>query len=455
MTLPISSLANMEYMLYGGALGANPNCPSYVNGYKAENNNLYGGYYNPSIYYNNPYYNWQNTGYYNPGGQNEKVNNSIYNSSVANANSPSGKTVSNTSAINPKDIDVLADYYKDTNTYVQKWGGLFSSAMMIGFTENPQTFKHPFNSIKAFKLTNQVFDKSNPAIKALWEKNPMLMQKAYGQLHAINRNAQTKWKWLGQGAFQKPISDAARKDLEKIMADAIKSGDEKAILRATETLKASRGMDGYIPTAWNKIRNFFGGNAQNYTPQERIARKAADIEKAVNAPAAVKPGVTGLLKQGVKEGKNFALLGMLIDLPKFISAYKNGGTESVLTQAVQTGSKAIADGIGWTIGRAAGTAIGAKAGALLGTAICPGVGTAVGAALGFLGGAAGSILASKVMKLIIPTDEATKLEAEAQKKTPEGQAQLLSLVLQNVQAGEKVPEKVLASAQNVAAAMSA
>ena len=33
----------MEYMLYGGALGANPNCPSYANGYKAVNNN----YYNP------------------------------------------------------------------------------------------------------------------------------------------------------------------------------------------------------------------------------------------------------------------------------------------------------------------------------------------------------------------------------------------------------------------------
>ena len=43
MTLPINSLANMEYMLYGGALGANPNCPSYANGYKAVNNN----YYNP------------------------------------------------------------------------------------------------------------------------------------------------------------------------------------------------------------------------------------------------------------------------------------------------------------------------------------------------------------------------------------------------------------------------
>ncbi len=438
MTLPISSLANMEYMLYGGALGANPNCPSYVNGYKAANNNLYGGYYNPSIY-NNPYYNWQNTGYYN----------NRTPQAIGVQTSPS--TVQQTAAAktaSSKDIDTLADFYKESNTYVQKWGDIGTSALMIGFMENPQVLKHPINSIKAIKVTNQVFDKSNPAIKALWEKNPQLMQKAYGQLHAINRSAQKKWKWLGQGAFQKPISDVARKDLEKIMAEALKSGDEKAILRATETLKASRGMDGYLPTLWNKIT---GG--KNYTPQERIARKAADIEKAVNAPAAVKPGMTGLLKQGLKEGKTFALFGMLIDLPKIISAYKNGGADSALTQTFQSGIKSVADGIGWTIGRAAGGAIGTKVGAAIGTAVCPGLGTAVGAVLGFLGGAAGSILASKVMNKLIPTDEATKLEADAQKKTPEGHAQLLSLVLEKAKMGEKVPDNVMAAAQNVAATM--
>ena len=438
MTLPISSLANMEYMLYGGALGANPNCPSYVNGYKAANNNLYGGYYNPSIY-NNPYYNWQNTGYYN----------NRTPQAIGVQTSPS--TVQQTAAAktaSSKDIDTLADFYKESNTYVQKWGDIGTSALMIGFMENPQVLKHPINSIKAIKVTNQVFDKSNPAIKALWEKNPQLMQKAYGQLHAINRSAQKKWKWLGQGAFQKPISDVARKDLEKIMAEALKSGDEKAILRATETLKASRGMDGYLPTLWNKIT---GG--KNYTPQERIARKAADIEKAVNAPAAVKPGMTGLLKQGLKEGKTFALFGMLIDLPKIISAYKNGGADSALTQTFQSGIKSVADGIGWTIGRAAGGAIGTKVGAAIGTAVCPGLGTAVGAVLGFLGGAAGSILASKVMNKLIPTDEATKLEAEAQKKTPQGHAQLLSLVLEKAKMGEKVPDNVMAAAQNVAATM--
>ncbi len=442
MTLPINSLANMEYMLYGGALGANPNCPSYVNGYKAANNNLYGGYYNPS-YYNNPYYNWQNSGVYNQRAQGAASQSGVISQPAA------ANTTAKTTAASAKDIDTLADFYKESNTYVQKWGDIGTSALMIGFMENPQVLKHPINSIKAIKVTNQVFDKSNPAIKALWEKNPQLMQKAYGQLHAINRSAQKKFPII-QKWFQKPISETSRKELEKIMADAIKSGDEKAILRATETLKASRGMDGYLPTLWNKIT---GG--KNYTPQERIARKAADIEKAVNAPAAVKPGMTGLLKQGLKEGKTFALFGMLIDLPKIISAYKNGGADSALTQTVQSGLKSVADGIGWTIGRAAGGAIGTKVGAAIGTAVCPGLGTAVGAVLGFLGGAAGSILASKAMKLIIPTDEATKLEAEAQKKTPEGQAQLLSLVLQKVQAGEKVPEKVLVSAQNVATAMSA
>lgn len=440
MTLSIGQLANMESQLYGGALAANSNCPSYVNGYKAASNNMYPGLYNPSQY-NNLYHNWQNSGYFNQGVQGAQ--NSVGTVSPQSVATPQQV---NTSA---KDINTLADYYKECNTYVQKWGDIGTSALMIGFMENPQVLKHPKNSIKAIKVTNQVFDKSNSAVKALWNKNPELMQKAYGQLHAVNRMAQKKFPII-QKWFQKPIDEATRKELEKIMADAIKSGDEKAILKATETLKASRGMDGYLPTLWNKIT---GG--KNYTPQERIANKAAEIEKAVKTTSAIKPGMTGLLKQGLKEGKTFALFGMLMDCTKIISAYKNGGVDSALTQVFQSGLKSVADGIGWTIGRAAGGAIGTKVGAAIGTAICPGLGTAAGAIIGFLGGAAGSILASKVMNKLIPTDESTKLEAAAQTKTKEGQAQLLSLVLQNVQSGEKVPEKVLVSAQNVATAMSA
>ena len=144
---------------------------------------------------------------------------------------------------------------------------------------------------------------------------------------------------------------------------------------------------------------------------------------------------------------------MLIDAPKIISAYQNGGMKSAMTQIGQTGLRSLADGIGWTLGRAAGGAIGTKVGAAIGTAVCPGVGTAVGAALGFLGGAAGSILASKIMHKIIPSDESTKLEAQKLTKTPEGQMNLLTFAAEKKQAGEYVPENVLLSASNIASSM--
>ncbi len=444
MTLPINSLANMEYMLYGGTSGLNSNCPSYINGYQASN--PYTGYYNPQYLQN--YANYQNN-ISNPNGIAEVQNSS----NAAQQTQITGTTGQNTQTpVTNADINALTKFYKDSNSMVQKWGDIGTSALFIAAAENSQVLKHPFNSIRAIKATNMIFDKSNTAIQALWQKNPELMQKAYGQLHAVNRMAQPKFSFV-QKWFQKPITETARKDLEKIMADAIKSGDEKAILRATETLKASRGMDGYIPTAWNKVKNFFGGNAKNLTPQERILKKAADIDKAVNAPAALKPGVGGLLKQGLKEGKTFAIFGMVMDLPKIFSAYKNGGIDSALTQITQTGIRSVADGIGWTLGRAAGGAIGTKVGATIGTAVCPGLGTAVGAVLGFLGGAAGSILASKITHALIPTDEGTKLEAQNLTKTKEGRENLLSLVAQKYEAGETIPQNVLIAANNVQNAM--
>ena len=444
MTLPINSLANMEYMLYGGTSGLNSNCPSYINGYQASN--PYTGYYNPQYLQN--YANYQNN-ISNPNGIAEVQNSS----NAAQQTQITGTTGQNTQTpVTNADINALTKFYKDSNSMVQKWGDIGTSALFIAAAENSQVLKHPFNSMRAIKATNVIFDKSNTAIQALWQKNPELMQKAYGQLHAVNRMAQPKFSFV-QKWFQKPITETARKDLEKIMADAIKSGDEKAILRATETLKASRGMDGYIPTAWNKVKNFFGGNAKNLTPQERILKKAADIDKAVNAPAALKPGVGGLLKQGLKEGKTFAIFGMVMDLPKIFSAYKNGGIDSALTQITQTGIRSVADGIGWTLGRAAGGAIGTKVGATIGTAVCPGLGTAVGAVLGFLGGAAGSILASKITHALIPTDEGTKLEAQNLTKTKEGRENLLSLVAQKYEAGETIPQNVLIAANNVQNAM--
>ena len=63
----VSSLANMEYMLYGGTSGTRANCPSYMNGYCAQstlaNSTPYYnyGYYNPSFGNVYPNYNYGNT----------------------------------------------------------------------------------------------------------------------------------------------------------------------------------------------------------------------------------------------------------------------------------------------------------------------------------------------------------------------------------------------------------
>ena len=441
MALPISSLANMEYMLYGGMAGANSACPSYANGYMANSNAWaypYGNYGN----YTQQYPNMYNQAVMQPQNQN-----------IFTKTNPVQNNVQKP-AITNNELDTLGKFYEKSNSMELTWDSLPMSAAMIAFTENAQNIKHFWNSRKAIGITNKVFDMKNPAVKALWTKNPELMQNAYGQLHAINRNAQTKRSFI-QKWFQEPIDDTTRKHLSGIMEKAIKSNDEKLILEATETLKASRGMDGYIPTAWNKVKNFFGFKGQNYTPLERIKNKQAEIDKAVNAPKAIKPGFGGLVKQGLKEGKMFAAFGLLIDLPKIISAYQNGGATSATTQVAQTGIRAIADGIGWTLGRAAGGAIGTKLGATIGTAICPGIGTAVGAALGFVGGALGSIVASKITHAFMPTDEATKLEANNLKKTPEGQVQLIQLALEKAQSGEEVPQNVMFAAQNVASKMSA
>ena len=433
MALPLSSLANMEYMLYCGASCTNFACPSYANGYMANSNS-----------WNYPYYNTTNNSYINPQVlQQQSVPQDIF--------TQANQTQNNTSQhINSaKDLDTLGEYYKKANSMELTWDSLPMSAAMIAFTENAQNIKHFWNSGKAIGITNKVFDMKNPIVKKLWTKNPELMQNAYGQLHAINRNAQSKIGIL-QKWFKKPIDEATRKQLSNIMEQAIKSNDEKAILKATEMLKASRGMDGYIPTAWNKLKNLFGANAKNYTPFERISNKAKSIDEAITKTNAIKPGFGGLVKQGLKEGKMFALFGLLIDLPKIISSYQNGGVTSATTQVAQTGLRAVADGIGWTLGRAAGGALGTKVGAAIGTAFCPGIGTAIGAALGFVGGALGSIVASKFTHALMPTDEATKLEANNLKKTPEGQVQLLQLALEKAQSGEKVPQNVMFAAQNIA-----
>ena len=418
MVLPIQSLMNMESQLYGG-LGNITDAPNYFNGY-CMNSSLF------TDMMNSPYYGYNPSFQHNP----------------ASANANGGTNVS----MGANDQSCLKKFYEDSKKCVQTWGSLPMSAAMIAMMENPQAIFHPINIFKGKGATNKIFDMTDDAIKNLWTKNPHLMQKAYAATNSINARNHSKI-----GAFVKRMDAHDVDKLNDIMRKALKTGNEAEILRAAETLNAAKGCDGFIPTAWNKIKGFFTGKKiNNPTPFERITNKAAVIDKAVaDAPKLMKPGAAGLLKEGVKNGAFTSIFFLLMDLPKIISAKKNGGNEAMAKQIGQTGVKALADGIGWVAGQAAGRAIGTKLGASIGTAICPGVGTAIGAALGWIGGAAGSILASKVCDKLIPADVATKLEAEKAVSTPEGQAELVTLIQQKLQAGEEIPQEVIVAAQNI------
>ena len=120
MTLPINSLANMEFMLYGGSSGLNSNCPSYINGYQASN--PYSGYYNPMYLQN--YANYQNS--VANMSQSGGVQSSVPTAQQTSQTQAAGQTVSVNS-----DINTLAKFYEDSNAVVQKWGDIGTSALFL------------------------------------------------------------------------------------------------------------------------------------------------------------------------------------------------------------------------------------------------------------------------------------------------------------------------------------
>ena len=446
---PINSqLANMEYMLYGGASGLNSNVPSVYNGYRASayncNPSFMGGYgygYNPAM-----------NGYYNPS---VFTNPQTAAATAAGVSAAAGATAA---AISNKDMDVLADYATKINEGGETFGGALMGGVTFAAFENMQNVKHPFNAIQGMKKASEVFDLKNPQIKALWESNPELMQRAYSQTQAAYRRMGSKWAGV-QNWFAKPFSDkkiisgtnltekqyveSIIKKLEKEIGKGTKA-DKEVVAKLTEQLKAARGMDGYIPSAWNKVKQFFGADpqkARNFDASERIARKANQINEG-----------TKVLSAGAKFAKEFKgwfIFESLIEgVTKVLPTYMEGGADSGNKQLLQSGVKAAASAAGWSAGRLAGGVLGAKAGAAIGTMFGPGIGTAVGSVVGFACGCVGSWLANKGLKAIMGKDEAEKLAEKKMKDTKEGQAQLVQLAYQKAMSGE-APKEVVSSLQNV------
>lgn len=436
MTLPISSLANMEFALYGGASG-NMNCPSYINGYRA--GNLSSSY--------NPYmYSMANQNSWRPN-QAQNINQGI----SQNTNPVSNSVGDVTKGSN---IDILTDYYaknlepSESLASAVIMGGVSGALMM-----NPRYIAHPINSFKGLKDVKEMFKSvkvDGSDLNKLWKENPTVMQDAYFRMHKAASRANSKL-----GLFRKRYSDTEYKELKKIMQEALDSKDIQKIAEASKKLENAYISNGHIPSLFKKIRG-----KEVTTVAEKIADNTGIKE---GAEALIKKNSMSYLSRfkhslGGRMAILFAGVEMLMNIGKIKTAFNHdkenpNGEKLGMKQLGQTTVKAVGNTLGWAAGEAAGIWAATKLGASIGTAFGPGVGTVIGGVAGLIGGSIGMWLAGKATKSIVGEDVANKVEAKKLAQTPEGKAQLLTLVAEKAQKNEEVPQNVMFAAQNVAATL--
>lgn len=436
MVSPINSLTNMEYMLYGGASGVNPNCPSFSNGYMANNNSWNYqtpfGYNNQSIW-NNQY--GQNYGLGNVGGAST--------TSDAQQASQTGFGASS------RDIDTLGKYYLKGMEPSESLLGAAGGGAAFALVNNTRFIAHPFASLSSLNTVEKMFagvkDKKS-ALGKLWS-NPEtngLVRDAYHKMHKLEGAS----KWRFAPLFKKRLDKTTYDALKKEMETALKSGNKEQIAKVTEKIRVATGAKtGVIPQAWRSIR---GNAAPDIAKMTTDTAVKAAVDKKLAEKAATGYGEAikkGFKSQGIKGGVFFAAMEFLMDFGKIKSAFSKDNKTGA-KQLGQTSVKAAGSIVGWTVGEAVGAAAGAKIGAAVGTAVCPGLGTAIGAVAGLVGGSIGTWAMGKLTKKLVGEDVGSKVEVDNMKKTAQGQAQLLQLTAQQAQDDKKLDPKVKQALQN-------
>lgn len=448
MVSPLNSLTNMEYMLYGGASGVNPNCPSFSNGYMANRNSwnyqMPNGYNNQSIW-NNQY--GQNYDYGNVG---ETTNYG------ASATSSDAQQTSQTGfGASARDIDTLGKYYLKGMEPSESLLGAAGGGAAFALVNNTRFIAHPFASLSSVASVEKMFasvkDKSSNLGK-LWN-NPEtngLVRDAYHKMHKLEGAS----KWRFAPLFKKRLDKTTYDALKKEMENALKSGNKEQIAKVTEKIRVATGAKtGVIPQTWRSLIGKANPDIAKMTTDSAV--KAA-VDKKLAEKAATGYGEAikkGFKSQGLKGGAFFAAMEFLMDFGKIKSAFSEKALEkdpySGAKQLGQTSLKAAGSIVGWTVGEAVGAAAGAKIGAAVGTAFCPGLGTAIGAVAGLVGGSIGTWAMGKLTKKLVGEDVGSKVEVDKMKKTAQGQVQLLQLTAQQAQDDKKLDPKVKQALQNV------
>lgn len=443
MVSPINSLTNMEYMLYGGASGVNPNCPSFSNGYMANRNSC--NYQMPFGYNNQPIWNnqyGQNYGLGNVGG--------------ASTTSDAQQTSQTGFGASSRDIDTLGKYYLKGMEPSESLLGAAGGGAAFALVNNTRFIAHPFASLSSLSTVEKMFagvkdDKS--ALGKLWN-NPetnAVVRDAYHKMHKLEGAS----KWRFAPLFKRSLN-AVDKDiyasLKKEMETALKSGNKEQIAKVTEKIRVATGAKtGILPELWRQFRGKKTPDIAKMTTDTAV-KSAVDKKLAEKAVTGYGEAIKkGFKSQGIKGGGFFAAMEFLMDFGKIRTAFSKDSTTGA-KQLGQTSVKAAGSIIGWTVGEAVGAAAGAKIGAAVGTAFCPGLGTAIGAVAGLVGGSIGTWAMGKLTKKLVGEDVGSKVEVEKMKKTAQGQQQLLELTLNQAkedQNNKKLDPKVAQALQNV------
>lgn len=453
MISPISSLANMEMMLYGG-LGTNTNAPSYFNGYMANLNN--NSFCYPSFYGNPNNYNNMNSMYYN------NPNSSVFGQNVtSNYTQPNIAQQQANVAFDQKAMSTLADFYANNELSPSESlkSAIFAGGIGCAVMQNPRLIFHPWNyfktSLSKNSDTKNIFKNvkgDGSKLNKLWKENSLVMEAAYSQMHRAEARKNSKL-----GLFRKRYTPEEYNKLKDIMETAIKNEKIDEIAEATETLRHAYCRNGKVFQAWNWMKNGFKNGKEGLAnPIEMINNQKGEDTIAANTKRLLDFGGKKITipkafkKAGGIMALLFGALEIFMNIGKIQTA-KNKDAENAQMgintnygkqQTKQTVVKAVGNTLGWAAGETLSIWAYSKLGAAIGTAFGPGVGTAVGAAIGFVGGSIGMWLAGKATRASLGIDVADKITAQNKTQTEEGQTELLESVINKINSGEKVSPEV-------------
>lgn len=455
MVAPIQSLMNMEMALYGG-MGTDCNVPSFYNNYMGNSQ------------WNSPMASYPN--YFMPNYGNVSFGQQI---PYGYANGTQ-QNVPAAQGLNQSQINALGDFYAQNMDPSQS---LFNAVIVGGVSaalmQNPRVLVHPINTVKAFGDVKGMFadvTKEGTKLHELWKNNNVVMEEAYSQMHrAAARADKNGWK---AGLFRKKYTADEYKILKETMEEALKKGNIDDIAKATETLRHAYVTNGHIAApvkkGWSKVSGFlkkvpviggfFNDKAPLLTVKDALAQTDVISANKKTLMSYNKMSLKGAFKKtGGWFGLAFGALELLSAIPKIMQAKeqdkenaKNGkNTKLARKQAGQSTVKALANTAGWAVGETLGVWGASKLGATLGTAVAPGLGTVIGAVAGFIGGSLGMWAFGGLAKKCMGKDVADKEAGKKLAQSQEGQVELLQMVYEKSQKGEKIDPNAMAAAQQI------